>query len=258
MPRRIDPTGLVGGLNAVEALIRSDPRRIRSLVVQRSSSNTKLHALQKLAQDSGLRVRQLPSSSLDAWLPDIHQGVIAFCETRSLDDWEPLRDRLLLAKKNGKSPIIVVPAALEDPRNLGACVRTAAGLGVDAILLPNKGSTGLTSTAGKAAAGMETVVPTCRVRDIEKEIKILVREGFLALGLDAKGTKAAHVADLRVPLVLVLGGEDRGIPPHIARTLSGTIKLPMAEVCHSYNASVALAILLYETSRQRNFANLKP
>ncbi|HAO99457.1 MAG TPA: RNA methyltransferase, partial [Fibrobacteres bacterium] len=134
-----------------------------------------------------------------------------------------------------------------------ACIRTAAGLGVDAMLLPGKGVTGLTPAAAKTAAGTENVFPICRARDIEKDLKELAAEGFSILGLDAQGTREAQSVDLKIPLVLVAGGEDRGIPPHIGRTLTSTLRLPMAEGCHSYNASVALALLLYETARQRQF-----
>jgi 23S rRNA (guanosine2251-2'-O)-methyltransferase len=255
MPRRIDPSGLVGGLHAVEALIRNEPRRIRSLVLQRAA-NEKLHALQRLAEDAGIRVRQLPKSQLDAWLPGSHQGAVAFCESRSLESWESLKTRLVAAKNRGEAPVVVVAAGLEDPRNLGACIRTAAGLGVNAILLPNKGSTGLTPVAAKAAAGTEDKVPLCRVPDMEKEIKSLAQAGFRVFGLDAAAAHDAQGVNLTGPVVLVLGGEDRGIPPHISRAMTGSLRLPMASDCHSYNASVALALLLYETARQRGFAGL--
>ncbi len=252
MPRRIDPAGLRGGLHAVEALIRKEPRRVRSLALQRDAGNPRLYALQRLAEEAGIRVRQLPRSQLDAWFAGPHQGAVAFCETQSLEDWAGLRTRLLAARDRGESPLVVVAAALEDPRNLGACIRSAAGLGVSCLLLPNKGSTGLTATAGKAAAGAENLFPLCRVGDMEKEIKLLAAAGFAVWGLDATG-QAAHTVDLRGPLVLVLGGEDRGIPPHIGRALTGKLRLPMAEGLHSYNASAALALVLYEAARQRGF-----
>ncbi len=253
MPKRIDPSGLTGGLHAVEALLRNDPRRVRNLVLQRGAGHPKLHALQRQAEELGIRIKQLPKEQLDAWFEGAHQGVLAFCESRPLEEWADVRQTLLAAKKNGEAPIVFVPAAIEDPRNLGACVRSAAGLGVSAMLLPGKGSAGLTPAAAKTAAGTEDAFPICRARDIEKDLKELSADGFAIFGLDAGGTLEAHVADLKGPVVLVAGGEDRGIPPHIARCLTARIRLPMAEGCHSYNASVALAILLYETARQRGF-----
>mgnify|MGYP003345310128 CR=1 FL=1 len=118
---------------------------------------------------------------------------------------------------------------------------------------PRSGSAPTLTAAAKTAAGTENVFPICRARDIEKDLKELAAEGFSILGLDAQGTREAQSVDLKIPLVLVAGGEDRGIPPHIGRTLTSTLRLPMAEGCHSYNASVALALLLYETARQRQF-----
>jgi 23S rRNA (guanosine2251-2'-O)-methyltransferase len=212
--------------------------------------------LQRQAEAAGIRSRQLPKDQIDALFGGPHEGALAFCESRALEDWDVLRESLIAAAKTGAAPIVIVPAAFEDPRNLGACIRTAAGLGADAILLPNKGSTGLTPTAGKAAAGAESLLPLCRAQDIEKEIKSLSAAGFMVFGLDPAGSVEAHAADLKGPVVLVVGGEDRGIPPHIARCLSLRLKLPMASGLHSYNASVALALLLYEAARQRGFSDL--
>ncbi len=258
MPRRIDPSAVTGGLHAVEALLRNDPLRVRRLVLQRGAAQRRLYDLQKLAEDAGIQVQQLPKAQLDAWHPGSHQGVLAFCESRPLESWETVRDRLLEQMRGGRNPVIVVPAAFEDPRNLGACIRAAAGLGADAMLLPGKGSTGLTPAAAKAAAGAESALPICRSRDIALDLRELADAGFAVVGLDAEGKAEAHSAPLTGPVVLVGGGEDRGIPPHIARCLTATLRLPMAEGCHSYNASVALALLLYETARQRDFSGMRP
>jgi 23S rRNA (guanosine2251-2'-O)-methyltransferase len=262
MPRRIDNSAVTGGLRAVEELVRADPRRVRRVVFQLGSSQQKLYALQKAAEDAGIQVQQLPKGQLDAWFPDgPHQGVLAFCESRSLEDWSEVRARLLEQKRaaaagKATAPLIIVPAAFEDPRNLGAGIRSAVGLGADAILLPGKGSTGLTPAGAKAAAGTENAIPVCRAHDIAQELKDLAAEGFAVLGLDAQATRQAHTADLTGPIVLVAGGEDRGIPPHIARCLTDRLLLPMAEGCHSYNASVALSLFLYEIARQRNFSGI--
>lgn len=258
MPRRIDPSAVTGGLHAVESLLRDTPRRVRRVVFQLGAQERRLHALQKLADKAGVQVQQLSKSQLDVWYPGAHQGVLAFCESRELEEWETVYARLLEKKAAGGNPVIVVPAAFEDPRNLGACVRAAAGLGVDALLLPGKGSTGLTPAGAKAAAGTESLLPVCRSRDIAKDLKDLADAGFAVLGLDAQAAQNSHQTDLTGPVVLVAGGEDRGIPPHIARCLTGRLLLPMADGVHSYNASVALALVLYETARQRNFAGLKP
>jgi 23S rRNA (guanosine2251-2'-O)-methyltransferase len=258
MPRRIDSSAVTGGLHAVESLLRDTPRRVRRVVFQLGAQERRLHALQKVAEKAGVPVQQLSKAQLDQWFPGPHQGVLAFCESRELEEWGTVRDRLIAQKDAGRPPLIVVPAAFEDPRNLGAGVRSAAGLGVDAILLPGKGSTGLTPAGAKAAAGTENLVPICRSQDIAKDLKELADAGFAILGLDAQADKHAHHTDLTGPLVLVAGGEDRGIPPHIARCLTGRLLLPMAEGVHSYNASVAMALSLYEIARQRDFEGLKP
>jgi len=233
-----------------------EPRRIRGLSLQRDSGSQRLFALQRSAEAAGIHVRQLPMSQLDAWLPGDHQGVVAFCDARSLEEWGEVREKMLASRRSANPAIAVVPAALEDPRNLGACVRAAVGLGAMAMLLPGKGSTGLTPVASKAAAGTENAIAICRVPDIEKELRGMSASGFGIYGLDAEGDIEPHAVDLKGPVILVVGGEDRGIPPHIARTLTCRLRLPMSQECHSYNASVALALLLYETARQRGFSGL--
>src|SRR5690606_38249399 len=95
MPRRIDPSAVTGGLHAVEALLRDAPRRVRRLVLQRGAQDRRLFSLQRLAESAGIPVQQLAKGQLDAWFPGPHQGALAFCESRELEDWEEVRDRLL-------------------------------------------------------------------------------------------------------------------------------------------------------------------
>ncbi len=257
MPRRIDTSVCIAGLHAVEAQLRNAPNQINHVVVQLGLTAPKLHALQRLADQAGIRVHQLPKPRLDALFQGPHQGIVAFLDARALDDWEPLRDELIDRVRDNPPPLIVVPAAMEDPRNLGACIRSAAGLGADAVLWHARGAAGLTPTAAKAAAGAEHAVPLCRVTDIEKSLKELRDAGFLLLGLWGGADQNLDEIELRQALVLVVGGEDRGLPPHIARALTMRASLRMDSRVQSYNASVALSLALYEANRQQGFTRLK-
>jgi 23S rRNA (guanosine2251-2'-O)-methyltransferase len=257
VPKRIDTSTIVAGLHPVEALLRSSPAKVNHVVFLKGGQHAKLHALQKIAEDAHIRVHQLPKAQLDQWYPGQHQGVLAFCNARPVDAWGDVRESLLRMRKEGRNPLIVVPAAMEDPRNLGACIRSAACLGADAILSHNKGSASLTPTAAKAAAGAAEVLPFCQVPDIEKELKSLREIGFAVYGLDASGEADVTQPRYDGPLVLVVGGEDRGIPPHIRRCCTAVLKIPMAPGANSYNASVALSIFLYEAARQTGFKRLQ-
>lgn len=255
MPKQVDTSSIVAGINAVEALLRGSPGKVNHLVLLHGGNHRKLHELQKLAVDRNIRVHQLPKARLDGWYSGQHQGVLAFCNSRPLDEWSQVRAGLLKAKEDGLDPLVVVPAAMEDPRNLGACIRSAACLGADAVLAHNKGGAGLTPAVAKTAAGALEQIAISQVGDIEKELKVLRDDGFAVLGLEAEGEDILSV-DFSGPLVLVVGGEDRGIPPHVKRACTRLVRIPMAGGAHSYNASVALSLALYEAGRQDEFQRL--
>jgi 23S rRNA (guanosine2251-2'-O)-methyltransferase len=256
VPKRIDTSTIVAGLHAVEALLKSTPAKVNHVVFLKGGQHRNLHDLQRLAEDNHIRVHQLPKAQLDQWFPGPHQGVLAFCNARPVDDWGQVKESLLDMRRQGRAPLVVVPAAMEDPRNLGACIRSAVCLGADAVLSHNKGGAALTPTAAKAAAGAVEEIPFCQVPDIEKELKSLREQGFAVYGLDAAGEADVTQAKYDGPLVLVVGGEDRGIPPHIRRCCSALLRIPMAPGGHSYNASVALSLFLYEAARQTGFRRL--
>lgn len=257
MPRRIDTSVCIAGLHSVEAQLRNEPGQVNHVVVQLGLTNPKLHAVQRLADKAGIRVHQLPKQRLDALFNGPHQGIVAFLDARPLDDWEPIRDELIDRLGTENPPLIVVPAAMEDPRNLGACIRSSAALGADAMLWHARGAAGLTPTAAKAAAGAEHEIPLCRVTDIEKAMKELREAGFLLVGLWGGAEQSLDTVELRQGLVLVIGGEDRGIPPHVGRSLTLKASLRMDARVQSFNASVALALALYEVNRQQGFKRLR-
>jgi len=258
MPKQVDETSIIAGVHAVESLLRTSPGKINHLVLLQGGQNRRLHDLQKIADDHHIRVHQLPKQKLDFWYKGNHQGILAFCNTRSFDNWEQLKTDLIAAKRKGYAPLIVVPAAMEDPHNLGACIRSAVCFGADAVLTHNKGGAGLTPSAAKAASGAMEHIAIAQTGDIEKELKILRDEGFAIIGLEGDAEVSMTQVDFKGPLILVVGGEDRGIPPHVRRACTRWVKIPMAsgDGPHSFNASVALSLLLYEANRSNGFARL--
>ncbi|MBF0429897.1 MAG: 23S rRNA (guanosine(2251)-2'-O)-methyltransferase RlmB [Fibrobacteria bacterium] len=251
-----EETSIIAGINPVESLLKNSPDKINHLVFQKDSGNKKLFALQKIADQLKIRVHQLPMSKLDNWYRNRHQGILAFCNSRSLDDWQEIRQSLIQQIKSGETPFIVFAAAIEDPRNLGACIRSASGLGAQAVMFPNKGTCGLTATAAKAAAGAAEIISICRVNNPEEELNQLKDEGFKIIGLEENSPVTIHETSYNFPTILVIGGEDKGIPPHIKRTCDIMVKIPISSKTHSYNTSVALSIMLYELNRQNNFSLL--
>lgn len=242
---------IVCGQHSVQALLEKEPRRIQRLLLERGAGEPRLYELQKLAEQNGVPCQQLMAKELSVRaLGRRHQGVVAVCNVREFVEWSDLRETLANRIKDGGAPIVVVAAAVEDPRNLGAVVRTCVGMGVEGLLLPRKGGCGLTPIVEETSAGSLTHLPVARPNDLESVLQDLSDLGFLVVGLDARGEEIRTVS-FPGPVVLVAGGEDRGIPPHLRRPCQRLIRLPMSENLQSYNASVAAAIALYEITRNR-------
>lgn len=221
------------------------------MLLERGAGEPRLYELQKLAESHGIPYQQLMAKEMSLKAGGRrHQGVIAVCNVREFTEWDELRATLLEKIKAGESPLVLVAASIEDPRNLGAIARSCVGLGVDALLVPRKGGCGLTPIAEETSAGALAHLPVARPGDLESVLGELSDNGFAVVGLDARGEDIRGVT-LKGPLVLVAGGEDRGIPPHLRRPCARLLRLPMNEKLQSYNASVAAAMALYEITRNR-------
>ena len=246
-----NPAELVCGHHAVESLLATQANRVQRLLLERGAGDPRLYELQKMAESKGIPVQQLqPRDLFSRAQGRKHQGVVAVCNAREFVEWTQLRSDLLAALDREESPIVLLGAAIEDPRNLGAIARTCVGLGVSAMILPRKGGCGLTPVADEASAGALAHLPVARPADLESVLRDLKDAGFEIVGLDARGEDIRTV-ELKGPLVLVAGGEDRGIPPHLRRPCSRLLRLPMDSKLQSYNASVAAAMALYEIARNR-------
>lgn len=246
-----DSCEVVCGIHAVEALLESTPRRVQRLLLLRGSADTRLHKLQAQAEALRIPCQQIEGKFLDLKTPGKKsQGVVALCNAREYADWTELHASLKADIAAGKAPIVLVASAIEDPRNLGAIARTCAGLDVSALIIPMKGGCGLTALADETSAGALAQLPVTRPNDLEKTLKELSADGFKIIGLDVEGDDIRSV-DFSGPIVVVAGGEDRGIPPHMRRPCDRVASIPMSNRLQSYNASVAAAVVLWEIRRGR-------
>jgi len=247
---------IVVGIQGVNSILTNSPHKVNHVALLLNSKNPKLYELQKLASKHRIRIHQLPMSKLDSWYRGSHQGVIAFLNARPLDEWSEVKAGLLEKIANQLKPMVVLLSAIEDPHNFGACIRSAVGFGADAIICPNKGTCGLTPTAAKSSAGSSELIPVCQLPNIDTELQELKTAGFKVYGLDMDTQFMLPEGKLETPCIVVAGGEDRGIPPHIGRACDKFFKIPINSACHSFNASVALSLGLYELSRQENFSRI--
>lgn len=244
------PQVAVGGIREVRELLEKEPMRVHRILFKQNSGDSRLYALQKQAKKNHVHVQQVETRILDSYARP-NQGVVALCNEKNLLPWSEVEQEFLEAVQNKERKLIAVATNIEDPRNLGACIRSALGLGVDLLLLPAKGMCGITPTVAKTSAGALEKMRICRPENLEAVIAELKKVGYQVLGLDADTETNLAAFDFAEQVVLAVGGEDVGLPPFIRKQCDAVLRIPMKADAHSYNASVALSLGLYEWARKR-------
>ena len=148
-------------------------------------------------------------------------------------------------------PVLLAVDHINDPQNLGAMIRTAHCAGVQGIILPKDRSCPISGTVRKAAAGALEHMPLVQVTNLVRALELLKEKGFWILSLEADAPASIYDLDLRIPLVVVVGGESKGVSPLIRKRSDWLASIPMKGAVSSLNASVACAVVLYEILRQR-------
>ena len=243
----IDFDDVIYGIHAVhEALLGGE--KIKALhVASDRARDPALRALLGQAQELDLKVR-FESREFFAQLPyKAHQGVIARSAPFPYADLQ----ETLGARSPGPILLLILDH-LTDPHNAGAIIRTALCVGATAVILPERRSVGVNATVRKAAAGATAHLPIVRVTNVAQTISTLKKQGVWIAGAEAgERAQSMYEADFNRDLALVIGAEGEGLAPLVARECDYLVKIPMPGGLGSLNASVAAAILLYETLRQR-------
>jgi 23S rRNA (guanosine2251-2'-O)-methyltransferase len=243
----------VAGLRPVEQLLAGDAARVKRLYVEYRSGNPRVKEVVKLARDRSIEIQSANRSRLQSISGEArHQGVVAEISGPTAMDEAGLRtmveNKLV---KDGKPLILLVLDSVQDPHNLGACLRSADAAGVDAVVVPRHRSAGPGPTVSKVAAGAAETVPMAIVANLGKVIDWLREYGVAVVGTSGSASKDLYDADLRGPLAIVMGGEHEGLPRGVMQRCSDLVRLPMAGSVESLNVSVATGICLFETVRQR-------
>jgi 23S rRNA (guanosine2251-2'-O)-methyltransferase len=245
----------VTGLRAVEQLLSQRATEILKLYAEYQTSNPRLESLIALANDRGVEIQSANRARLSQICGETrHQGVVAeIRRSRTLDEAQ-LRDRVEQALAADESPLLLVLDGIQDPHNLGACLRTADAVGVAAVVVPRHGAAGLGPTVSKVAAGAAETVPFAAVANVARVLSWLRDYGVSIVGTSDKVRETVFDADLRGPLALVMGREHSGLRHQIEQRCDQLLSLPMQGSVSSLNVSVATGIFLYEALRQRRAA----
>jgi 23S rRNA (guanosine2251-2'-O)-methyltransferase len=239
------------GLHTVEGLIAANPEQVREITVAAGRHDRRLASLIAAAQSRGIAVHSLPGGELDRLLPGVrHQGVIAALAPRS---HESLHEQDLAGFLAGLAapPFLLVLDGVQDPHNLGACLRTADAAGVQAVIVPRDRAAGITPVVRKVACGAAETVPVFTVTNLARSLRALKEAGVWICGASDDADRTLYETDLRGPLALVLGGEGKGLRRLTRELCDYLVAIPMAGRVESLNVSVAAGVLLFEALRQR-------
>ena len=240
---------LICGINPVLEALAAGERAFDRLVIAKGVRSRRIAEAIGHAGRLGIPLRFEDRQTLDRMAAGVlHQGVIAVVSAKAALG---LDDLLALARDPA---LLVVLDGVEDPRNLGAILRTAEAAGADGVVIPERHSAGLSETVARASAGALEHVRVARVSNVAQAVEELKRRGIWVIGFDATAEERWDAVDYRRPVALVLGGEGRGIRRLVRERCDHLAALPLIGRVRSLNVSVAAGIALYEVVRQRGAA----
>lgn len=238
------------GINPVAEALKSGRPVQRLLIAEQRRHDRDLGEIIRLAKSAGVEVRTVGRDVLNREAASgVHQGVVAFTAAHT---YATLDDVLGIPARRGQPPLYLILDGVEDPRNLGAILRTAEAAGVHGVIIPERRAAGLTETVAKAAAGALEYVPVVKVVNIVNTIEELKQNGVWIAAAEAGGETTFWDADFSGPVALVLGGEDKGVRRLVRDHCDYILSLPLMGRINSLNVSVAAGVMLYEVLRQRH------
>ena len=241
-------TETIYGMHAVRIMLERHPERVHNVRIAQQREDPRVRAIDELARRHHRPVQRVEVQALKQLLGDVaHQGVAA--DITPLPPWT--EDELLAALQSASAPLLLALDGVQDPHNLGACLRSADACGALAVIVPRDRAAQVTPTVRKVAVGAAETTPVVAVTNLVRTLKLLKQAGLWVVGADAAGDKSAHQADLKGPVVLVLGAEGTGLRRLTQQTCDFLVRLPQLGAVESLNVSVAAGMLLYEAVRQR-------
>lgn len=249
---------LVTGRNSVVESLRAGVPAKTLYVATRIEVDDRIREILKLCAENQVPVLEATKPELDRLTEDaVHQGVVLQVPSYEYQDADELMGRIMGAWKKDRTqppPIVLALDGITDPRNLGAIIRSASAFSADAVVLPERRSTGVTATAWKTSAGAAARVPVARATNLNRAVQKAKAAGYFVIGLDGGGD--IHLPNLELatePLMIIVGSEGKGISRLITDNCDQIVSIPINSAMESLNASMAVGITLYEVARRRGY-----
>lgn len=239
----------IAGINAVASSLEHDSEHVREILIEAGAKNPRLVEIEERARQLDISVRKVNSQAIGGVAGDLrHQGVVARYEAaKSLEESELVP---LIEAADGKALVLVLDG-VQDPHNLGACLRSAAAAGVTAVVIPKDKAAPINATVRKTSAGAADRIAIFSVTNLARTLRSIKDAGVWVYGLDGAATSSIHQIDFKGNVALVMGGEADGMRRLTREHCDGLVKIPMPGEMESLNVSVATGVALFEVVRQR-------
>lgn len=248
MRERDTEQNMIFGIRPVQEAVESG-KEIERVFLRKGSTNPGVNDIKRSLKRLRVPFQEVPQEKLSRLTRKNHQGVVALLSPIEYQELENVVQRLF---EDGKEPLILVLDRVSDVGNFGAICRSAECAGVDAILIPTKGSAQINSFAVKSSAGAIFNIPICRTGHILSEVRQLQESGLRIVAVSEKADQTIHEANLSGPLALIMGSEEDGIGDGLMELVNDHVKIPMVGNTGSLNVSVATGIILFERLRQKS------
>ena len=242
----------IAGINAVASAVEHDADNVREVLIEAGAKNPRLVEIEGNARRMGIDVRRVAQQALDGVAGGLrHQGVAARYAAAKTWDEDELPG--LVEAASGKALVLVLDG-VQDPHNLGACLRSAAAAGATAVVIPKDKAVQVNATVRKTSAGAADTVPVVRATNLARVLRDLQKQGVWIHGLAGDVDASLYALDLTGNVAIVLGGEADGLRRLTREHCDSLVRIPMPGATESLNVSVATGVALFEAVRQRGRA----
>ncbi|OFX71763.1 MAG: 23S rRNA (guanosine(2251)-2'-O)-methyltransferase RlmB [Bacteroidetes bacterium GWE2_29_8] len=239
---------IFGFRSIIEAI--NNGKNIDKIYIKKSTNSEQSSELMSLAKLCEITVQHVPLEKLNRITLKNHQGVIAIISPVPFYKVEDIVQEVF---ESGRLPFFIVLDNITDMRNFGSIVRTAECVGIDAVIIPSRGSALISGDAVKTSSGALMKVPVCKSDNLLQTVKYLQNSGISIVACTEKASEPLFKAELNNPIAVIVGSEYEGISPDLLKVADRLVEIPLYGTIESLNVSVAASVIMYEVVRQRNF-----